>query len=1115
MEFLRKAVSSRERGAALIIVLAFVVLLTGVSIAYLSLTTNDRQVAHSSFHQSKVDQLAQSAMDLVIGDFQREIANGSSPTPSPSPTVSPIPTPSATPFVYPLTNPANIVAMRWPSPTPGTTPAIPNLIRGSLRYDELGGADAIPSPSPGVASHASAVSSTAASANGRLITLPRWNKHYLIPRSTASPTPSPTDTTPIAAFTAPDWVILTREGPVAFSTWDARLADPLQANRFYCVGRYAYAVYDEAGLLDANVAGYPSNTTATQYGPKGVSAFADLTALGMSQSDINAIVGWRNYFSAGPSGTFPNFSFNATAATKYVTSVLANTNGFMTVPVPSSTPNNMSNTDQVFTSRRGLVQLVLGSLSANAVNALQYLGTFSRETNAPSWAPTLNATDMGALNNGTGNIYAYATNANSNTTTNPTLLSVRVINFFTRADGNAAIVGEPLINRRFPLTRLAGLGPTGIVTTTNSTIVNGVPSVATPATIQRDLGLLWNSTSNRWDYVGPSGSTVLTSIETLAQVANENPGREPNFFELLKAVILSGSVGMGSGSANTFVAAEHKYYDSNDTTHGTSSDYQIMQIGANIISQWDSTNVPTFIGFGSDQGTSQPYELAGVKNLPYLSKLVFKPYFHGSTFEAWLLPTFWNPHRNAPPASRNVRLSFASGTMTANTQSPNTTSPLPSTEYMTIDANSFATTPSGPTSVGQTSGNVTRTPDNPRYYGFHFPQVAAAPTGLTTAYPAFGSGCDFAMQVDVTGSGAWKTYQKWTQCAQPATPLKCQSPSNWNLYLQDPEFVALDPRTLRLGVWGNAANQGVSADYTDGTLGTLDWPPQGPNPERYEHITGLPPQGSFFHASTSTDLYKYATNADATVYYTDLDGVQRLGDFLSPGATTPMLPSDSNDRPLVLAGAFQNGVFQSVAELGHVFRDQPWKALNFTSAMPLTSTTSPRSADAGLLDIFTLHESSMEAGKTSLNTKQPLVLKAILAGAIKRLNDSTTGITATQCDNIVTALMNLTSNQPMVNKAELVTPISNTRTSLVADASVTGLGNKEAQECALRAFSDSCQTRTWNLMIDLVAQTGRYPSNANSLAGFVVEGEQHYWVHLAIDRFTGQVIDKQIEVVTE
>jgi hypothetical protein len=31
----------------------------------------------------------------------------------------------------------------------------------------------------------------------------------------------------------------------------------------------------------------------------------------------------------------------------------------------------------------------------------------------------------------------------------------------------------------------------------------------------------------------------------------------------------------------------------------------------------------------------------------------------------------------------------------------------------------------------------------------------------------------------------------------------------------------------------------------------------------------------------------------------------------------------------------------------------------------------------------------------------------------------------------------------------------------------------------------------------------------------VVEGEQRYWIHVAINRFAGQVIDKQIEVVNE
>jgi hypothetical protein len=44
---------------------------------------------------------------------------------------------------------------------------------------------------------------------------------------------------------------------------------------------------------------------------------------------------------------------------------------------------------------------------------------------------------------------------------------------------------------------------------------------------------------------------------------------------------------------------------------------------------------------------------------------------------------------------------------------------------------------------------------------------------------------------------------------------------------------------------------------------------------------------------------------------------------------------------------------------------------------------------------------------------------------------------------------------------------------------------------------------------------GRYAPSETNLTKFNVEGEQRYWVHVAIDRFTGQVIDKQIEVVNE
>ncbi|MCA1658742.1 MAG: hypothetical protein LC627_05540, partial [Verrucomicrobiaceae bacterium] len=62
---------------------------------------------------------------------------------------------------------------------------------------------------------------------------------------------------------------------------------------------------------------------------------------------------------------------------------------------------------------------------------------------------------------------------------------------------------------------------------------------------------------------------------------------------------------------------------------------------------------------------------------------------------------------------------------------------------------------------------------------------------------------------------------------------------------------------------------------------------------------------------------------------------------------------------------------------------------------------------------------------------------------------------------------------------------------------------------------DTCQARTWNLMIDVIAQSGRYPPTATTLRDFVVEGEKRYWLHVAIDRFTGEVIDRQLEAVYE
>ena len=86
---------------------------------------------------------------------------------------------------------------------------------------------------------------------------------------------------------------------------------------------------------------------------------------------------------------------------------------------------------------------------------------------------------------------------------------------------------------------------------------------------------------------------------------------------------------------------------------------------------------------------------------------------------------------------------------------------------------------------------------------------------------------------------------------------------------------------------------------------------------------------------------------------------------------------------------------------------------------------------------------------------------------------------------------------------------------------------KTQREAIVRALGETVQTRTWNLLIDMIAQTGHYKPDAQGLGDFIVEGEKRYWLHVAIDRFDAsggsglggggnvKVLSQQLEEVTE
>src|SRR6266404_732173 len=112
-------------GAALLIVLAFVVLLTGFVLAYFSRAGTDRQLAQSSFNDTDSTILARSALDIVVNDFKQKIVNGSTNiAPGGTPFYSPSPAP------LPLPTTAYVLPIRSGNPTfagAETNDPIPNL----------------------------------------------------------------------------------------------------------------------------------------------------------------------------------------------------------------------------------------------------------------------------------------------------------------------------------------------------------------------------------------------------------------------------------------------------------------------------------------------------------------------------------------------------------------------------------------------------------------------------------------------------------------------------------------------------------------------------------------------------------------------------------------------------------------------------------------------------------------------------------------------------------------------------------------------------------------------------------------------------------------------------
>jgi hypothetical protein len=327
-------------GFALVIVLAFILLLTFLVVAFFSRAASNRQLAASSARRAKSDLLAQSALEIIIGDLKQEISDGSIHLKVPGDS-----DPPEKPVLFQPRTASDLLPKRSGNPPPDSNgDPIPNLIRRSVRSDSLP-----------ISSRASAVNSSEPSANGRAVIPSRWNKHYLIPRLDNSTVQI--DTTPVTEFIAPDWVLVTRSGTKEFLEWTTSLKN--NSHPDYVTGRYACAIYDMGGLIDINAAGFPSGLTIEQESAKGPLALADLKQLlpsgtnAAKQRQINNIVGWRHYATAQPSGNFSNHHFAASQASRWFEFITNPRTSFLQVaPQPF---NGM--TDQMLLNRQDLIDL--------------------------------------------------------------------------------------------------------------------------------------------------------------------------------------------------------------------------------------------------------------------------------------------------------------------------------------------------------------------------------------------------------------------------------------------------------------------------------------------------------------------------------------------------------------------------------------------------------------------------------------------------------------------------------------------------------------------------------------------------------------------------------------
>jgi hypothetical protein len=159
--------------------------------------------------------------------------------------------------------------------------------------------------------------------------------------------------------------------------------------------------------------------------------------------------------------------------------------------------------------------------------------------------------------------------------------------------------------------------------------------------------------------------------------------------------------------------------------------------------------------------------------------------------------------------------------------------------------------------------------------------------------------------------------------------------------------------------------------------------------------------------------------------------------------------------------------FQSVGELGYAYNPITGQTLDFkTSGSPA----------AALLDLFTYNTTDntatyslpypLRAGPVNINTRNSWVIAALIKGAFPSWPPTTASVPSSSATPAATLIAAATSPQPAISRQDIA--------RLAGDVGNTIGGTEELQETVARVLSDTTQTRTWGLLIDVIAQSGKY-----------------------------------------